>query len=115
MVYRIHPRADWPLVEEFRCTPIGHHSPNLMRLLNLLRVDTGGGPRHVLIVQEPLKTWVLGRMPPGRSEAIVIDDSTIFTTREDAEWAVFCARWQERTGIAITTSRHTPLPKVPPC
>ncbi len=115
MVYRIHPRADWPLVEEFRIAPIGHHSPNLMRLLNLLRVDVAGGSRHVLIVHEPLKTWALGRMPLGRNDPMAIDCSTIFTSREDAEWAVFCARWQERTGIAITTSRHTPLPKDPPC
>ena len=115
MAYSIDPIADWPLVEEFRRAPIGHHSPNLMRLLNLLRVASPGAPRSVLVVHEPLKSWVLGQLWPNRTEPVTLVDTVVYTSREDAEWAVFCARWQARTGIAINSPRHQPLPRELPC
>lgn len=114
MVYKIDPSADWPFVEEFRRTPIGHHSPNLMRLLNLLRFNPSGS-QTVLVAQKPLVSWVLGQIPPGRVKPIHIDRSRIFTNREDAEWAVFCVRWRQHTGIDITTPRNVPLAKDLPC
>ena len=108
MTYKIDPVADWPLVEEFRKTPIGRHSPNLLRILNLMRHDPTGY-QVILVNRVPLREWVLGVMPPDRSAPIVVNPETVFYSREDAEWAVFCARWFNHTGRAITTPRSTPL------
>lgn len=40
MAYRIDPRRDREVVDEFRSRPIGPHCRNLQRVLNTLR----GGP-----------------------------------------------------------------------
>jgi hypothetical protein len=40
MAYKIDPRRDREVVDEFRQKPIGHHSPDLQRVPNTLR----GGP-----------------------------------------------------------------------
>ena len=109
MVYKIDPVKDLPLAEEFRKTPIGRHSPDLMRVLNLLRYDPSGY-QTVLITLVPLREWTLGVMSPDRRNPIAIQrDGTVFTCREDAEWAVFCARWHARTGHFINTPRDIPL------
>ena len=115
MAYTIKPEADWALVEEFRKNPIGHHSPNLLRLLNHMRKVFESEPRYVLVMHKPLESWVLGQLWIGSRDPIVLDNSVVFTSREDAEWAVFCIRWLRRTGISITTQRSTPLPKELPC
>ena len=52
MAYKIDPRRDREAVDEFRQNPIGHHSPNLQRVLNTLR----GGPlegKYVLVCTRP--------------------------------------------------------------
>ncbi len=108
-MYKIDPVKDLPLAEEFRKTPVGHHSPNLMRVLNLLRYDPSGY-QIVLVTLVPFKEWILGTMPPDRDEPIVLhSEGELFTTREDAEWAVFCTRWRAHTGHAISTTRDVPL------
>lgn len=109
MVYKIDAARDLTLAEEFRLTPVGHHSPNLMRVLNLMRYDPSGY-QTVLVTRVPFKEWVLGVMPPDRNEPIALDtDGVIYTCREDAEWAVFCARWRKHTGHAINTPRSVSL------
>lgn len=109
MVYKIDPVKDLPLAEEFRKTPIGRHSPDLMRVLNLLRHDTSGY-QTVLITLVPLKEWTIGVMPPDRKDRIAIKpDGPVFTSREDAEWAVFCARWHAHTGHYINSPRDISL------
>jgi hypothetical protein len=112
MVYKIDPIKDLHLVEEFRKTPVGRHSPNLMRILNLLRYDPSGY-QTILVARIPFREWILGVMPPNREDAIELDEKgEVFTNREDAEWAVFCARWRARTGHAINTPRHISLTEV---
>ena len=89
--------ADLPFAAEFKAHPVGFHSPGLQRVLNVLR----GGPKegkYVLVVREPFKTWVLGRLPPGRGEPIEILEGEEFTDLEEAEWAVFKRRWAAQTG-----------------
>lgn len=113
-MYKIDPEKDLPLAEEFRLTPVGHHSPNLMRVLNILRYDPSGY-QTILMVKVAFEEWVLGTMPPNRDDPVVVHDNRVFTSREDAEWAVFCERWQAHTGHAITTPRDEPLLKESPC
>ena len=97
MAYRIDPRRDRELVDEFRQRPIGHHSPNLQRVLNTLR----GGPlagKYVLVCTRPFREWVLARHPGERGKPIELLREHTFKSREEAEWAVFSMRWKEHTG-----------------
>lgn len=114
MAYEIDPITDWPVVDEFRKTPIGRHSPNLTRVLNTLRYDPSGY-QTILVVRVQLEEWVLGTMPPDRRDPVILHENRVFHTREDAEWAVFCERWKAHTGIEISTGRDEPLPEKAPC
>lgn len=97
MVYKIDPDQDRQYVEEFRRQPIGPHSPGLTRLLNLMRVDPTGN-QVILVCRRPFEEWVLGNMPPRRSDPIAIEEEPLFTSREAAEWEVFRRRWRLMTG-----------------
>lgn len=97
MGYRIDPKKDRGFIEEFRRNPVGHHSPGLQRLLNRLRFDPSGY-QIVLVCRRPFEEWVIGTMPPDRDDPMAIDESQVFTSREEAEWVVFCRRWQAHTG-----------------
>ena len=97
MTYKIDPRRDREVVDEFRQNPIGHHSPNLQRVLNTLR----GGPlegKLVLVCTKPFEEWALARHPGERGKPIEVLQEHRFTSREEAEWAVFRLRWKEHTG-----------------
>ena len=99
-MYKIDPVADRPYIEEFRVKPIGAHSPGLMRVLSVMRVDPTGN-QVILVCRKPFAEWVLGSMPPNRADPIMIEDEPIFTSREEAEWEVFCRRWRLLTGESI--------------
>jgi hypothetical protein len=101
MVYKIDAERDRQYIEEFRKTPIGAHSPGLQRLLNTMRHDPSGY-QLVLICRKPFAEWVLGTMPPNRLDGpIAMEDSPVFTSREEAEWEVFRRRWRQHTGEDI--------------
>lgn len=100
MVYKIDANADRQYIEEFRERPIGKHSPGLQRLLNIMRHDPSGR-QVILICLKPFEEWVLGEMPPRRSDPIAIEASRVFTSREEAEWEVFRRRWRAHTGEDI--------------
>ena len=94
--YRIT-NDDLKHVAEFRADPLGIPGPGLQRVLNLLR----GGPKsekYVLVVKEPFKRWVLGRLPANRGQPVEIIDSLEFTSLIEAEWEVFKLRWKAHTG-----------------
>ena len=60
MAYKIRPQADRAYIDEFRQNPFGHHSPNLLRILNALR----GGPlegKYVLVCTKPFREYTLAR------------------------------------------------------
>ncbi len=105
MVYTINADEDHRYIEEFRRTPIGAHSPGLQRVLNIMRLDRDG-IQQVLICRKRFAAYVIGSMPPDRSEPLQIEDDPVFTTREDAEWELFRRRWREHTGETIDRSRH---------
>ncbi|MEQ8965878.1 MAG: hypothetical protein RID91_08645 [Azospirillaceae bacterium] len=97
MAYKIDPRRDREVVDEFRQNPIGHHSPNLQRVLNALR----GGPlegKYVLVCTKPFEEWVLARHSGERGKSMEILWDHRFSSKEEAEWAVFKLRWKEHTG-----------------
>ena len=87
------------LIEEFRANPIGHHSPDLQRLLNKLR----GAPvqdKYCLVVLKPSREWQLAKTTgvPGKPVQLL---SQKFTSLKDAEWYVFKKRWKAMTGETL--------------
>ena len=96
-MYKIDPVSDRPFAEEFRRNPIGGHSPGLMRILSILRVDPTGH-QVIIVCRRPFAKWTLATMPPRRADPIRFEDETSFATREEAEWEVFRRRWRAATG-----------------
>ncbi len=96
--YRSTP-DDRRLIEEFRQNPIGHHSPDLQRLLNRLR----GAPmvdKFCLVVVKPNREWQLAKTSGVRGKPVKLLKQR-FTSMIDAEWYVFRQRWQALTGETL--------------
>ncbi|MEC9248396.1 MAG: hypothetical protein VX986_05195 [Pseudomonadota bacterium] len=84
------------LIEEFKKNPVGHHSPPLQKLLNIMR----GAPmtnKYCLIVDEPNREWTLAKTTGKPGEAVK-PTKRRFKNLEDAEWFVFKERWKSLTG-----------------
>jgi hypothetical protein len=107
MGYRINPDSDRIYIEEFRRNPIGHHSPGLQRVLNTLRHDRSGR-QVILVCRKPFQEWVLGEMPRERDRPLTIESEPVFTSREAAEWEVFCRRWRAHTGESLNLPFREP-------
>ena len=81
-LYEIDTVRDLGLARIYRERPWGPHSPDLLRLLNRLRWEPMEA-RHVLVCLE-------------RHRRLLEDE--VFTSRQEAEWAVFKRRWKRVTG-----------------
>ena len=88
------------LIEEFKENPVGHHSPQLQRLLNVMR-GAPMGKKHCLIVSESNKEWILAKTS-GRAGEPVKPTNLRFQNLADAEWYVFRERWKSLTGERLT-------------
>lgn len=92
--------SDLQYAAVFRDNPCAMASPGLQRVHNLLR----GGPKqgkYVLIVKEPFKRWLLGRLPADRGEPVEMLEEYEFTDLAEAEWQVFKLRWKAKSGIDL--------------
>lgn len=90
---------DRQLIEEFKKTPIGHHSPDLQRLLNRMR----GAPmadKYCVVVVKANRVWQLAKTNDVRGKPMKML-SKRFKKRADAEWYVFKRRWKALTGEAL--------------
>lgn len=96
--YKIN-RANKHLVEEFRAKPIGLHSPDLQKILNVFRGEAIEG-KYVLVCTKPHERWVLAQLPSParRGEPLKMHHNQVFHSIEDAEWEVFKLRWHKYTG-----------------
>jgi hypothetical protein len=103
MVYKIDPVNDRRFADEFRRNPIGSHSPGLMRVLSILRVDPSGN-QLIILCRKPFAKWTLALMPPRRGDPIRFEDDMAFESREEAEWEVFRRRWFAATGENLNLS-----------
>lgn len=77
-----------------------YHSPGLQRVLNVMRSGPKAG-KYVLIIREPFKRWVLGRMAQERGQPVEILHEYEFTDLKEAEWTVFQLRWRQHTGVEL--------------
>ena len=94
-MYRIDPaRAD--LAREYKARPNGPHSPELQKVLLILR---WGGVRGktVILANQKENQWRLGKLGPKRG-APMQEIGPTFSSHAEASWACFRARWQEITG-----------------
>jgi hypothetical protein len=91
---------DRQFIEEFMKTPIGHHSPGLQRVLNVMRGGELDG-KYVLVIIEPYRKWALGRLPPHRGEPISLVEGVEYHCQLQAERDVFARRWKDLTGEDI--------------
>jgi hypothetical protein len=85
------------LIDEFRQRPVGHHSPDLQRLLTRLRGEPLEG-KYVLICRKPHTEWVLGQLSGRRGGPVKILKDQVFTSLEDAEREVFRRRRKRHLG-----------------
>ncbi|MEX0807881.1 MAG: hypothetical protein WD044_04050 [Dongiaceae bacterium] len=98
-MYRIT-EADAALLAEYRRVPKKHHSLELRRLLNRLRIEPIEG-KIVICVHEPHRSWYLARMGEKRGEPVQPFDNHLFTKLADAEWALLKLRWEKHSGLPL--------------
>lgn len=94
-MYEIDPsRLD--LAREFKATPLGPHSAELTAVLTRMRGLPVEG-KHCLIVAKPREKWLLAQISgtPPRPRVV---PGHVFSSIEEAEWAIFKLRWRILTG-----------------
>ena len=89
------------VAEEFRQQPLGHHSPELQRVLTLFRGEAMEG-KFVLVSLESHKKWALGQLSGVRGEPVTVMGDVTFDSRSEAEWEIFKRRWEKHCGEALT-------------
>ena len=70
-------------------------------MLNHLRYRQKGDP-YILVCTKPQAEWTLARKPPGRGSAVSLVPGFVFTSPDEAEWAVFKLLWKDSTGESLT-------------
>jgi hypothetical protein len=98
-MHRVDPeRLD--LAREFKTNPTGPHSPDLQKVLKLLRWDTLSD-RFLVVRPRQEGPWFLARTTGPKGHPIEIFRSRGFATQAEAHWALFRQRWQQQTGQAL--------------
>lgn len=98
-MHRVDPeRLD--LAREFKTNPTGPHSPDLQKVLKLLRWGTLSD-RFLVVRPRHEGPWFLARTTGPKGHPIEIFRSRGFATQAEAHWALFRQRWQQQTGQAL--------------
>ncbi len=96
-VYKIS-ADDRDVIEEFNTKPVGHHSPALQRVLNVIRGQSVRD-KYVLICTKPHREWTLGQLTGERGKPVRIFKEQVFTSVADAEREIFRRRWKQHTDM----------------
>jgi N,N-dimethylformamidase len=98
-MHRIDPsRLD--LAREFKHNPTGPHSPELQKVLKLLRWEPLAG-RFVVVQPRRDGPWYLARTTGPKGHPLDIFRAQGFNTLAEAHWALFRKRWEQHTGQAL--------------
>lgn len=98
-MHRIDPsRLD--LAREYKSNPIGPHSPELQKLLKLLRWEPLAG-RFVVVQPRREGPWYVARTTGGKGSPLEIFFAHGYLTLAEAHWALFRKRWEAHTGQAL--------------
>ena len=95
--FKIDPERDLDLAREFMATPVGHHSPNLQRLLRTMRGGAVAG-KYALLNTKPGHEWMLIQLSGERGVAPKEFEQHVYSDLDEAERAVFRLRWKQQTG-----------------
>lgn len=87
------------LAQEFKTNPYGHHSPELEAALDQLRVVNPEG-KLILVCTRAGREWTVAHLEGDPPRAVLHTD-LVFSSTEEAEWAVFKLRWKWLTGDAL--------------
>ncbi|MEQ8655102.1 MAG: hypothetical protein RIC87_21750 [Kiloniellales bacterium] len=98
-MYKINPE-DKHLVEEFKANPIGLHSADLQKLLNVFR-GAAMENKYALLCTKPHEEWVLAQLPGARGGKLHVHHNRKFHSIEEAEWEIFKMRWKHYTGETL--------------
>ena len=88
------------LAREFKNNPTGPHSPELQKLLKLLRWEPLEG-RFVVVQPQRDGQWYLARTTGPKGHPLEIFRSHGFDTLAQAYWGLFRKRWEQHTGQAL--------------
>ncbi|MEE8301269.1 MAG: hypothetical protein V3S24_02425, partial [Candidatus Tectomicrobia bacterium] len=89
------------LAREFKHNPTGPHSPELQKLLKLLRWEPIAG-RFVIVQPQHGGPWVLARTTGPKGHPLEIFRSHGYETLAAAHWALFRKRWEQHTGQPLS-------------
>ena len=95
-MYKIDPN-DVRLAREFKANPIGHHSPDLQRLLRVFRGEPVEG-KYALLCTKPNREWALVQLSGEKGRPLTLVREKVFSDLRKAEWEVFKLRWTKHTG-----------------
>ena len=101
------------LAREFKAKPLGPHSPDLQKLLKIMRWDPVAG-RVVAVQPERDGPWCLARLTGPKGHPMEIFRQRTYATVMLAWWALFRRRWEDHTGQALVIDegdRLDPLPR----
>ena len=94
-VHRIDPAKEH-LAAEFMANPLGHRSPELQRVLWIMRGGEVKG-KYALVCTKPYREWTLARLG-AKGRPLKLVTGRVYTSIEDAERDVFRLRWNQYTG-----------------
>jgi len=95
-MHRIDPtRLD--LAREFKAAPLGPHSPDLQKLLKIMRWDPVDG-RVVAVQPDRHGPWYLARLSGPKGHSIELYRQRPYATLLEAYWGLFRRRWEDHTG-----------------
>ncbi len=100
------------LAQEFKANPIGPFSPDLQKLLKIMRWDPVNG-RVVVVQPDRNGPWYLARLTGPKGNPVEIFRQQTYATVLEGYWALFRRRWQDHTGQALVLDdddRFNPSP-----
>jgi N,N-dimethylformamidase len=95
-MHRVDP-SRLELAREFKNNPTGPHSPELQKLLKLLRWEPLAG-RFVVVQPRRDGPWYLARTTGPKGHPLEIFYAHEYRTLAEAHWALFRKRWEQHAG-----------------
>src|SRR5499426_2214255 len=103
-MHRVDPsRLD--LAREYKSNPAGPHSPELQKLLKLLRWEPLAG-RFVVVQPRRDGPWYLARTTGPKGHPLEIFYAHGYMTLAAAHWALFRKRWEQHTGQGLVLDQE---------
>ena len=85
------------LAREYKANTVGPHSPDLQKLLKLLRWEPIAG-RFIVVRPRHEGPWYLARATGPKGRPMEIFYQRGYDTQPEAHWALFRKRWEQHTG-----------------